>query len=217
MKQISTKILVILIALILIVGTIMLFTKGLAFNIKYQNAKKLELNIGKEFTISEMKEITDEVFEGQPVLVRQIEVYKDAANIITTEITEEQKSELVSKINEKYGTELDAEDITIEENAHIRGRDMIKPYVLPFIIATVIALLYIVIRYYKLNALKVLAQAVGIIILSQLVLLGIMAITRMPIGRFTIPSVLLVYILSMYICTTKFDGDLEKIKVEEKN
>ena len=42
-----------------------------------------------------------------------------------------------------------------------------------------------------------------------------MAITRMPIGIFTIPTVLIVYMISTYICTTKFENDLEKI-VEKK-
>ena len=44
--------------------------------------------------------------------------------------------------------------ITIEENVHIRGRDVIKPYIVPFVIATVIILMYLAIRYYKLNSLK---------------------------------------------------------------
>ena len=72
------------------------------------------------------------------------------------------------------------------------------------------------IRYYKLNSLKVLLKSAGIIVLAQLVLLGIMAITRMKIGELTIPFVLVVYVLSMLIVTIKFDDDLEKIKVEAK-
>jgi len=67
------------------------------------------------------------------------------------------------------------------------------------------------IRYYKLNSLKVLLQSAGIIVLTQLVLLGIMAITRMPIGKFTIPAVLIVYVISILITTKKLDEDLEKI------
>ena len=72
------------------------------------------------------------------------------------------------------------------------------------------------IRYYKLNPLKVLLKSAGIIVLAQLVLLGIMAITRMQIGELTIPFVLVVYVLSLLISTKKFDDDLEKIKVEAK-
>ena len=74
------------------------------------------------------------------------------------------------------------------------------------IIITIIILVYLMIRYYKLNSLKVLIESIGIIALSQMVLLGIMAITRMPIGEFTIPMVLLVYMISTYICTAKFEN-----------
>ena len=213
MKQKSTKILVILIALILIVGAIMIGVKGLAFELKYQNGKQVEIDLGKEFDIKDMQAITNEVFGKQAVLIEQIEVYKDAANIITTDITEEQKADLVTKINEKYGTELSADNITIEEHSKIRGRDLIKPYIAPFAIATAIILVYFMIRYYKL---KVLLKSAGIIVLAQLVLLGIMAITRMQIGELTIPFVLVVYVLSLLISTKKFDDDLEKIKVEAK-
>lgn len=215
MKQKSTKILVALIAIILVLGAVIIFTKGLAFELKYQDTKKVEMNLGKEFEEKDIKEITNEVFGNQPVIIQAIEVYKDAVSITTTDITEEQKNELVTKINEKYETELSADDITIEEISHIRGRDIIKPYIIPFAIVTIIILVYLVIRYYKLNSFEVLTQSIGIIVLAQLVLLGIMAITRMPIGKFTIPAVLLVYMLSTYICTAKFDKSLENKVVEE--
>lgn len=215
MKQKSIKILTALIVIILVVGAIVLFTKGLAFDLNYSESKKVEINLGKQFEEKDIKAITNEIFKDQPILIQAIEVYKDAVSITTTEITDEQKTELVTKLNEKYGTEISADNITIEENAHIRGRDVVKPYIVPFIIATVIILMYLAIRFYKLNSLKVLAQSIGIIILAQLVLLGIMAITRMPIGVFTIPMILFVYMLSTYVCTTKFESDLEKLIVDK--
>lgn len=217
MKQKSTKFLVLMIAIILITGAIMIFTKGLAFELKYKDNKKVEVNLGKEFTERDIRTITNEVFGEQQVIIQAIEVYKDAVSITTTQITEEQKTELITKINEKYETELNAEDVTIEETSHIRGRDIIKPYIIPFVIATIIILGYLVIRYNKLNSFEVLTQSIGIIVLAQLVLLGIMAITRMPIGKFTIPAILLVYMLSTYICTTKFEEDLlENINLDSK-
>ena len=215
MKQKETKILIAMIAIILVVGAIIIFTKGLAFELKYQNNKKVEMNLGKEFQEKDIKQLTSEVFGKQPVIIQAIEVYKDALSITTTEITEEQKTELVKKINEKYGTEISAENVTIEEVAHVRGRDIIRPYIIPFTVVTIIILAYLLIRYNKLNLFEVLTQSIGIIALAQLVLLGIMAITRMPIGKYTIPTILIVYMLSTYICTTKFEQDLEKNKIED--
>lgn len=216
MKQKGTKIIIALIAIILVVGIVMIFTKGLIFDLNYADSKKVEINIGKEFEEKDIKEITDEIFGKQPVLIQAIEVYKDAASITTTEITEEQKTNLVTKINEKYGTEISADDVTIEENAHIRGRDIIKPYITPFIIATVIILAYLAIRYYKINSLKVIAKSVTIIVLAQLLLLSIIAIARIKIGLWTMPIVLTIFAISTYVCTTKFDKALE-IKTQENN
>lgn len=220
MKQKSTKILLAMIIIILVAGTIMLFTKGLSFDLKLQDSQKVEITIGKTFEKEDIKNITKEVFGTQPVLIRGIELYGEAVSITTTQISDEQKTELVNKINEKYGTTISTDDVTIEQIAHVRGRDFIKPYIVPFIIVTVIILACLMIRYYKLNGAKVLFQSISIIVLAQLVLLGIILITRMPIGRYTIPVILIVYILSTYICTTKFDYNLEnlskKIKVTEK-
>lgn len=214
MKQKQTKILVALIAIIIIAGAIMIFTKGLAFELKYIDSKKVEINLGKRFEEKDIKEITNEIFGKQEVIIQPIEVYKDAMSITTTEITEEQKSNLVTKLNEKYQTELSADDITIEEVANVRGRDIIKPYIIPFAIVTVIILAYLVIRYNKLNVLEILTQSIGIIVLSQLVLLGIMAIARIPVGTLTIPVILVVYLLSSFICTCKFEKELEKLDLD---
>ena len=216
MKQKSTKIIIALIAIILIAGTIMLCTKGLVFGLNYEESKKVEINLGKQFEEKDIKEITNDVFGKQPVLIQAIEVYKDAVSITTTEISDEQKANLITKLNEKYGTDISTDDITIEANAHIRGRDIVKPYIVSFAIATVIVLVYLSIRYYKLNSLKVLAKSIGIMLLAQLILLAIIAIARIPIGVLTMPVVLLIYVLSTYICTTKFDKDLDK-KLQENN
>lgn len=210
MKQKSTKILIALIAVILIAGTIVIFAKGLSFDMKYQEHYRVEVNLGKEFNKKDIKQITNEVFGKQKVNIQAIEVYKDAVSITTTQITDEQKTDLIAKLNEKYETKIEASNIQIEYMPHIRGREILKPYVIPFIITTIIILAYFAIRYVKLNSLKVLVQSTCIIILAQLILLGIMAITRMPIGIFTIPFVLIVYIISTYICVEKFEDELNK-------
>ncbi len=215
MEKKNTKVLLILIAIIIIVGTIMIFTKGLKFELQYQDSKKVELNLGKEFERKDIKEITDEIFKGQQVLIQEIELYKDSVSITTSEITEEQKENLIKKINEKYSKEYKVENVTVEQVAHVRGRDIIKPYIVPFVISSLIILVYIIVRYYKLNILKVIVKTVGIIALAQMVLLGIIAITRMPIGNFTIPAVIFVYMFSLYISTTIFEQELENIVVEE--
>ena len=216
MKNITTKnkILIIILILVIIAGILVTANIGLNFDLRYEKSQKIELNIGKEFETSDIKNITNEIFPNQEVIIQKVELYKDTVCIIAKEITEEQRNNIVEKVNEKYGTELVAEDTEIFSIPHTRGRDIIKPYITPFVIATVIIIIYMAIRYYKLNSIKVILKTIGISILTQLVLLSIMAIARIPIGRITIPLVIIVYMLTLIGITTRFEKNLDQIKEE---
>ena len=212
MKKKTNKILILLMILIIIAGILMIIFKGFNFDLKYQDTKQIEFGLDQQFSISDIKAITDEVLNNEPVLIRKVEVYEDAVNITAREITDEQKANIITKVNEKYGTDLKADEIEIGTVAHTKGRDIIMPYVLPFAIATIIILVYMMIKYYKLNSGKVLLKTIGIIILTQILLFSIMAITRIPIGRLTIPLVLTVYMLTLVWYTSKLENKLKTKK-----
>lgn len=193
----------------------MIAVKGFNFDLKYQDTQRVELYLKTEFNISDIRQITDEVFGIQKVMIQKVEVFEDSVSITTTSISDEQKSNLITKINEKYGTELTAEDTVVEDIGHTRGRDIIKPYIIPFVIAVIVVLIYLGIRYHKLSIAKVLAKSIGIMALAQILLFSVIAITRIPIGRLTIPMVILVYLLTLFGITNMFEKDLAKKKLEE--
>ena len=128
----KSKIISFLVYGIVIIGIIVTATVGLNFDLKYQEAKRIQLNIGKTFEISDIKQITKEVLGNQKVYIRKVEVYEDTVSILAKDITNEQKTEIVNKTNEKYGLELSADQIEITTIPRTRGRDIIKPYVIPF-------------------------------------------------------------------------------------
>ena len=208
----------ILIAIILIAGIAITLTIGLNFDLNYQETKQIQLNLGTEFNKNDIKEITDEVFSGQKVMIQTVEVFKDAVSIRTTNITDEQKQSLIDKINEKYETaEIEADSVEIETIPHTRGRDIVKPYIAPFALATFIILVYMVFRYKKIGSTKTILKTLGMVILMQAILLSIIAIARIPIGRVTIPLVLGVYLLTLIGLTTSFEKQLKtKVSEEEK-
>ena len=217
MKDISTKTKAISIILIIIIiaGIIVTFTTGLNFELKYQETKKIQVLVGKEFEISEIKEITDEVLPEQEVIIQKAREFEDVVNITTKEMTEEQKTNLVNKINEKYGQETTAEDIKIVTIPHTRGRDIVKPYILPFIVASAVILVYFLVKYRKLEKIKMILTYVIGLILPQLVLLSIIAITRIPIGRTTMSLVLIVYVLTLLTLTNNFETKLNNKRNKE--
>ena len=217
MKQFikSKQLKIILIALVIIAGIVMIAVKGFNFDLKYQDTQRVELYLETEFNISDIRQITDEVFGDQKVMIQKVEVFEDSVSITTTSISDEQKNNLITKVNEKYGTELTAEDTIVEDIGHTRGRDIIKPYIIPFAIAVVVVLIYLGIRYYKLSIVKVIAKSIGIMALAQILLFSVIAITRIPIGRLTIPMVILVYLLTLFGITNMFEKNLAKKKLEE--
>lgn len=208
----------ILIAIILIAGIAITLTIGLNFDLNYQETKQIQLNLGTEFDKNDIKGITDEVFSGQKVMIQTVEVFKDAVSIRTTDITDEQKQSLIDKINEKYeSAEIEADSVEIETIPHTRGRDIVKPYIAPFALATFIILVYMAFRYKKIGSTKTILKTLGMVILMQAILLSIIAIARIPIGRVTIPLVLGVYLLTLIGLTTSFEKQLKtKVSEEEK-
>ncbi len=211
----SNKIKILIIMLIIIIGIIMVAIKGFNFDLKYKNTQSIELHLQTQFNISDIKNITNEVLGKQKVMIQKVEVYEESVLITSTSISDEQKNDIITKINEKYGLELKAEDTTIENVAHTKGRDIIKPYMVQFIIATIVTLVYMGIRYYKLNAIKSIARTLGTLMIAQIVLFSIIAITRIPIGRLTIPMVIIVYLTTLYIMASKLEQELKEKKIQE--
>ena len=211
----SKQLKIILIALVIIAGIVIIAVEGFNFDLKYQDTQRVELYLKTEFNIADIRQITNEVFGNQKVMIQKVEVFEDSVSITTTSISDEQKNNLITKINEKYGTELATEDTTIENIGHTRGRDIIKPYIIPFAIAVIVVLVYLGIRYYKLVIVKVIGKSIGITVLAQVLLFSIIAITRIPIGRLTIPMVMLVYLLTLFGITNMFEKNLSKKKLEE--
>ena len=217
MKQLtkSKKIMILIAIIILIAGIAITIVKGLNFDLKYQETQSVQLYIGEKFNEADIRQITNEVLPNQAVMLEKVEIYQDTVIVTAKEITEEQKNNLVTKINEKYETDLKAEEIQITNIPHTRLRDIMLPYVVPFVIAVVIVLIYMEVRYYKLGVGKVLAQTIGLLILTQALLFSIIAIARIPIGRLTIPMVLMVYMLTLIGITTKMEKQLANKKQEE--
>ena len=213
----KTKVLILLIVAIIVAGIVVTLTLGFNFDLRYQDSKKIEIYLNKEFTVQDIKQITDEVMPNENVIIQKVEVFEDTVIIIAKDITEEQKDNVITKINEKYQTDLATDQTEIVSIPNTRGRDILKPYMVPFAIATVIILLYIAIRYYKLGAFKAVLKSIIIITVTQAVLFSLIAITRIPIGRLTIPMMLVVYMLTIMEITTNFERKIALIKEKEEN
>lgn len=218
MKQRSTKnkSIIIISVLIIIAGIVVVVLKGFNFDLKYESTDQVEMYIGKEFNNEDIKQIAKEVLQTDRFTVQKVEMFEDMVMITAYNITEEQKNSMVEKIKEKYELQdIEASDIVVNTVPHTRVRDIMKPYIIPIAVASIVTIIYLAIRFRKLGVSKIIGKTIGILLLTQLVLWSIFAIIGIPIGRFTIPLMLLVYVISMLGMTLAWEKSLDNIKEEE--
>ena len=202
--KVMKRVVSILLICLLIAGIIVIAVKGFNVGLKYSENTQIAINIGKTFEINDIKQITSEVFKGQRVIIQRVELYEDMVQITVKEASEGQINELNTKINEKYELENSIDDVEVVQNANIRLRTLIKPYILPISILSIVTILYAVIVYRKQGILYVLYTTAMAIVAPQAILSSLYAVTRIPINRLTSIIAVVVYIASITITMIYF-------------
>ena len=192
-------------AIVIIIGIIIITFLGFNVDICYRNYNLVDIKIGQDFNINDIKQITNEVFPKKSVEIQKAGVYSDNLVIKVNEISDEQKNTLNTKINEKYGINNTVDDIQVHYIPSNRLRDIIKPYIVPMLITTALILVYISIRFRKLGIGKVLSQAIILTIIAEALYISIIAITRFPINRLVIPVAIVIYITIITVLTGMFE------------
>lgn len=210
------KVIQILLICLIIAGIIVISTIGFNVGTKYSENTQININIGTEFQIGDIREITNEVFNNTPVIIQQVELYKDMVQITIKSATEEQISNLNDKINEKYNLENKISDIIVSNNPNVRLRNIVKPYIVPVAIVSVIAVVYAMIMYRKLGIWKVLYEIAMSIVAPQAILSSFYAVTRLPINRLTVAISIIIYIASITIPMVRM-AKVKEEHSEQKN
>lgn len=202
--KVMKRVVSILLICLLIAGIIVIAVKGFNVGLKYSENTQIAINIGKTFEINDIKQITSEVFKGQRVIIQKVELYEDMIQITVKEASEGQINELNTKINEKYELENSIDDVEVVQNANVRLRTLIKPYILPISILSIVTILYAMIVYRKQGILYVLYTTAMAIVAPQAILSSLYAVTRIPINRLTSIIAVVVYIASITITMIYF-------------
>lgn len=212
------KIVYAVLAVIIIIGIIVIATVGFNVDVIYSNHREVKVYAGKDYDINEVNQIVNEVIPDEKVVINNVEKFNDSFVIKAKKISDEQLENLKQKISEKYEISEENKDsmITVSDVGSLRIRDLIRPYVVPVIIATAIILDYMAIRYKKLGIVKVILQEIIVLTIAGSLLLSIIAITRCPVNRLFIPAGLTVYILTIITTNLQFTKQLENIKGKEE-
>ena len=213
----KNKIITIILALIMILIIIFVLTQGFNVEPETKSHEQLIISLGKEYEKAEIENIVKETMGEQKYQIKKVDVYGEEISIESEQITEEQKNTIITKLNEKYQTELKAEEIQINQIPRIKLKDYVMPHIIEALWVTPILLIYIIIRYRKLGKLRTAVQTVLGIIISEIFVFSIIAITRLQIGS-NIPSIIFATYAVALIALIMFnEKQLQKIKEEEEN
>lgn len=199
MKQLSTKQKVICVSIlgIILAGIIVICTVGFNLGFMYSNNKRIDVYIGKNFEIKDIKEITKEVFNNEKIVLQTGEILDDYISITVKDVKDEQIENLKTKIVEKYEIKEELQSVTTTDIPSVDVSDIIKPYIFPTVLVTIIITAYLGIRFRKQNVLKVCAKLISILIIIQAIYFSIIAIFRIPFNDLTMPIALFIYIISL--------------------
>ena len=200
-------------AVVILIGIIVVAAFGFNVDYEYKHHSLIDINIGKEFNISDIKVITDEVFGKEKVEIQKAGTYSDKVVIRVSNISDEQKVNLNNKINEKYGIENKVEDMSVNKISSFRLRDVAKSYAIPLAITTVLIVIYMAIRYRKIGAKKVILQTLLFTVLAELLYGSIIAIVRYPVNGLVLPGTVVIYIAIITVLTAMFE---KQVVIEEK-
>lgn len=218
MKEVikNKKILYIFMVAIILIGVISIFVLRLNFSLMYSEHIQIEAYITKRYELEDIEKIAEEVFGKQEIRYQEIESFHDAIAISVKEASEEQIKTLETKLKEKYEIESEAQIVQTSNISHLRGRDIVKPYIVPMLIATIVILMYVGIRYRKLGVFKTISTLFIRMIVLEALLLSIIGIARIPIGVYTMPFAILLYIAVVIYTTVNFENSLEKEVEKDK-
>ena len=211
----NKKLIYIVIALIIIIGIISIFVLRLNFTLMYSEHTRINVYLGKNYELQDIKQISQEVFGDQEIIYQEIETFHDSLAITVKQATEEQITNLETKLKGKYEIDSEEEILQVNEVGHLRGRDIVRPYIIPMIISTLVILAYVGIRYLNLGVFRTTFTLFLRLIISEALLLSVIAIVRIPIGIYTMPVAIILYLLVIIYSIIGFEKKLAKKNMEE--
>ena len=193
----NNKIFYIIPVVIVIIGIIMGIVNG-GFNLdtEFIGGTSLTIDMGKDFSDAELNNFAEKAL-GKDVVVQKSE--GNRAVIRTTEITNEEKATLLSALATQYGIKAEAENF--ESVSATMGVETQQKAIIAVIIAVVLMLIYISIRFEFLSG----VAAVMALIHDVLIMLSLYLIFQIPVNSSFIAAILTILGYSINATIVVFD------------
>lgn len=212
----KNRLVYVIIAIIIVAGVINTYLNKFTFSLAYDSSVRMDVYIGKDYDTEEVRNLVKETVGTNDVIIQKVETFNDMVAITARELSEEQKKNIIDKINEKYETEITLDEVSVTNIPHYDGTDLLNRYVLPMVISAIVILIYIAIRYNKLGIVKMPIRTILWSIIVELLYVSIISLARIPVSFYTIPLGIVIEIIVLIALVNVFEKELEDKKAEEK-
>lgn len=210
------KVLYIVLVMLVLIGVIVYKNKGFNLDLTYADRQELIISFQKEIDESKIKDIAKSVLEGKEVRIQNVGRFRTSIQIISTNISDEEKQKIIEEINKEYEIELSDDDINFISVSHSKLTDILKPYIKPAVATILVVLIYSILIYNKIGIVKVALKITVLPIIIELSYYALIVITRLPFGKITNAIALGIYIMSIFGLTIMFQNEKESLNKEQK-
>lgn len=212
----NVKVIYLVAILVILAGIIVTCIWKTNFSLEYREHVRIDVYFGKEYNMDDLKQIAEEVFPNKKIEYQEIEFFHDSIAMSVEKATDEQIALLKEKVKDKFEIEKIDNQVSVINIPHYRVRDMVKPYIVPMIITTIMILAYVGIRYLNLGIFKVVGTLFIRLMVSELVLASVIEILRIPVGMYIVPVAILVYLFITTLTVTGYETQSKKEKQQGK-
>lgn len=214
------KVILIIAILIILAGGVVIYTIGFHVGLDYSASQNIKIYFETSYEDTQIEQIVKDVFGNGSKRIQDIELFHDAVSITVKEVNEEQINNLKQRVSQIYNIEDIESHIIVNDMPSYRLRDVMKPYILPLTITTVAIFAYLAIRFRKIGMKKALLLPLGLLIILEAVYISIIAICRIPLGRYMIPIALLIYVATFVYTLARLakieEMESPKTKIKKK-
>lgn len=192
--------------IVIIAGIVMMIIfGGLNLSIDFKGGTMLQIDIGTEFNSDDIKQIMiDQGYQDYEIR----KAAEDTQVIIrTVEMTNEESQKIFKAIQEKYGLENDAL-LNSENISSVMGKESAQKALIATIVASVLMLLYITVRF----EFRFAVSAIIALIHDILFVVAIFAIFRLSVNMTFVAAILTILGYSINNTIVIFDRVRENVK-----
>jgi len=189
--------------IITIIGFISFFTRGLVMDIDFKGGNIIEMKIGKAFDNNQIAKIVKATIAKEAV-VQKLGAEQQNVSIKTEHLTQKQSAEIFSAIKKQFNLS-DKDLLSVRAVEPLMGQEIWSKGIMSMIIASVLILIYISIRFRLMSSFVSGVTAVLSIVHDAFIMFTVYSLLQIPVNSSFVAAVLTILGYSIHDTIVVFD------------